>query len=398
MNGHFSPVAVMTRFLASVVLFGALADAFLSHIPIGTKINKAMVTPTLVQTTLLAEELDSATKGPKPIDFKSIMETQDAVFSTLCYDNFISERICVSRPYYMLENDKAVLADLENAIAFSCSVTPKMPLGRECGDMIGGEAGRHMAIAGSVAAALRQKPKSGKHYYLALDHYMTRHTFQGIGTAESGSSSIIATCVDFGKRTAKVEVLLETTGDHPAWHLEVEYAVIPKKVFKKMMRNTAQPEQVAIPGVSSPYKEFKGLPSAPTIVSSSCSYIKTIGHLPEIDASQCLGHFDGVPSMPIAFLSAYCCDLIAQSISALTNIPLEFKQDRERKCPLVHLLMGEMKAERLVSANTHGVTIECCVRAITDSMYHGKLALFSDDDGSEVAKGSTIFELRHGHQ
>ncbi len=97
--------------------------------------------------------------------------------------------------------------------------------------------------------------------------------------------------------------------------------------------------------------------------------------------------------MPIAFLSAYCCDLIAQSISALTNIPLEFKQDRERKCPLVHLLMGEMKAERLVSANTHGVTIECCVRAITDSMYHGKLTLFLDNDGSEVAKGSVAAKV-----
>ena len=300
MNGHFSPVAVTSPFLASVVLFGALANAFSSHIPIGTKCNKAMVTPTLGQTTLLAEEWDSATKGPKPIDFKSIMETRDAVFSTLCYDNFISERICVSRPYYMLENDKAVLADLENAIAFSCSVTPKMPLGRECGDMIGGEAGRHMAIAGSVAAALRQKPKSGKHYYLALDHCMTRRTFQGIGTAESGSSSIIATCVDFGKRTAKVEVLLETTGDHPAWHLEVEYAVIPEKVFKKMMRNTAQPEQVAIPGVSSPYKEFKGLPSAPTIVSSSSDRISK-----RLATSQKLMHRSASATL-MGSVHAYC--------------------------------------------------------------------------------------------
>ena len=55
--------------------------------------------------------------------------------------------------------------------AFVCTVKPDMPIGSEMGPISAAEAGRCLAIAGSVAAALNQSSsRPGKYCYLALDN------------------------------------------------------------------------------------------------------------------------------------------------------------------------------------------------------------------------------------
>jgi hypothetical protein len=86
----------------------------------------------------------------------------------LTYES-IQDIIDVSRPYYKLQNEANIADPLTGeSLAFISTVIPEMPLSYENGSMSAAEAGRHGAIAGSVAAALNNRA-SGKFYYLALD-------------------------------------------------------------------------------------------------------------------------------------------------------------------------------------------------------------------------------------
>ena len=76
------------------------------------------------------------------------------------YDQ-IQNSIDVSRPYHKLQNEHMVSTPAVNCNktlqnGFICTVKPEMPTGREVGPISAAEAGRHMGIAGSIAAALNQ--------------------------------------------------------------------------------------------------------------------------------------------------------------------------------------------------------------------------------------------------
>ncbi len=131
------------------------------------------------------------------------------------YDE-IQNIIDVSRPYYKLDNEILVadttqqvvaspankqiiqqeepssssvtstITDAVMPVGFCCTVDPEMPIGREQGSPISfSEAGRHMAIAGSVAAALNQpSERNGKYYYLAMDCFL-EHVLDAKNSMES---------------------------------------------------------------------------------------------------------------------------------------------------------------------------------------------------------------------
>ena len=110
-----------------------------------------------------------ATSAVKMIDHP--LTTQNGVIVKVSYDT-IQDLIDVSRPYYNLKDEAVVTNQNTGAFqGFSATVTPEMPLSYESGTMTAAEAGRHTAIAGSVATALlnQQQGTKGKHYYLALD-------------------------------------------------------------------------------------------------------------------------------------------------------------------------------------------------------------------------------------
>ena len=67
----------------------------------------------------------------------------------LDYEHIIESKIDVSRPYYALKNEPT-----NEVHGIICDVIPEMTQGREGGTHTLAEAGRHMAIAGSIAAAM----------------------------------------------------------------------------------------------------------------------------------------------------------------------------------------------------------------------------------------------------
>merc|ERR1712238_323408 len=110
-----------------------------------------------------------ATSTVKKIDHP--LTTQKRLLDKISYET-IQDLIDVSRPYYNLKDETVVINQNTGAFqGFSATVTPEMPLSYESGTMTATEAGRHTAIAGSVATALlnKQQGAEGKNYYLALD-------------------------------------------------------------------------------------------------------------------------------------------------------------------------------------------------------------------------------------
>uniref|UniRef100_A0A7S3VD81 Uncharacterized protein n=1 Tax=Chaetoceros debilis TaxID=122233 RepID=A0A7S3VD81_9STRA len=96
-------------------------------------------------------------------------------------------------------------------------------VGREGGNIYMAEAGRGMAIAGSVATA-RKQTRGGKFYYLILQAKMTRRPYVGLGTnAAPGQASIVAKCIEMNTSSCSCEIILETDSSEDAWFLEVTY-------------------------------------------------------------------------------------------------------------------------------------------------------------------------------
>merc|ERR1712238_221724 len=105
-----------------------------------------VTTPVILNKDMLS------TSAVKKIDHP--LTTQKGVIENISYDA-IQDLIDVSRPYHNLKNEAVVTNQNTGAFqGFSATVTPEMPLSYESGTMTAAEAGRHTAIAGSVATAL----------------------------------------------------------------------------------------------------------------------------------------------------------------------------------------------------------------------------------------------------
>jgi hypothetical protein len=399
--------------------------------------------------------------------------------------------IDVSRPYYNLEDERVVttrdallpppaaatdtvlesdsMADGEQVqvqegehqetISFTCTVKPEMPFCRETGSMASAEAGRHMAIAGSVAAALNNK-KKGKHYYLALSNDISNIVLPDLSAVASATSSstgslavmdndtavITAHCISINKREAVCKITMMIPGKKEVWHLVTTYSVIAEKLFKRRFAGKSQEQQHTLtasssnyqdgdnlssfsPLASSPYAKFQGLDPASfkcLDYSSRDGFLKMQSRIPKVPAHHCLGHFDSNQALPVAVLAAYSFDLVGYSISTLLKQDIPFrhrlgitltsssssrsraivKKEKENhdidalSCKLVN---AKLEAKKLVFANTHGLNIFCEVtqNAGYPSLFSVELMLRSDDDDNEVIATVTSVwsttHLTHGH-
>jgi len=336
----------------------------------------------------------------------------------LSYADYIQHVIDVSRPYYALSNEHEIIAtDSHVRKGFACTVQAEMPLGREGGDMIFAEAGRHMAIAGSIAAALNN-PVPGKFYYLALDAALARCPFEGIadalfGTTDvavEGCSVICCQCMEITARSATCEIRLESSHTLSAWHLKVQYAVIPEKAFKKMYPPTGQSQGLLSPSAQSPYACFRGLPMPPKkLIAQGASSqtpisVQMEARMPPPDAVQCAGHFDGNPALPIAFMCAYMADLVGQSIADLVGVDIPFNPSRTT-CPFQNFLQlntWKINAKKLVFAGSHGLIMACKAwlvqgdRSAHRSLYGCELTIKAEDSQKGIAIASGTFYLERG--
>ena len=196
----------------------------------------------------------------------------------------IFSRIDVLPPYYALR-DVAVdeLGDV------TATVRIEQPLGAEIGPVSGAEAGRHLAIIGSLAAAA-EHPADGRHHYLATDAEIRRAK----KVPEDASELVLrAHGSILDKRTAHAMVTAETENGKRVCTLSCYYAIVE---YDTMRFFFADHVQETPPSTVNPFVEL----IEPAQVDIAGGHIEV--DLGAVDAASCAGHFDGLPAMPVAYL------------------------------------------------------------------------------------------------
>jgi hypothetical protein len=192
--------------------------------------------------TALASEQQSVVDRATP-NHNDLLRLKEGIRENISYDA-IQKLVDVSRPYYNLQNEQLVKdATTGMTTGFAATVTPEMPLSYESGTMTASEAGRHTAIAGSVAASLLNQEQLGcndKNYYVVLDAHLrqesldleTIEAFDGMPALE-GEAKVFARATNVNQRDASAEVYLLTPDDNTLWHISVTYKIIHFRVFDK---------------------------------------------------------------------------------------------------------------------------------------------------------------------
>ena len=345
-----------------------------------------------------------------------------SITKPLTYDS-IQDAIDVSRPYYKLENEANVLHPLtQESLAFICTINPEMPHSFESGSMSMAEAGRHGAIAGSVAAALNNEV-SGKFYYLALDAIVRKKPtskdldddlkshLQSKSLADS-STKIIAVNSEQSNRDAKSEIYLVDDTGSDMWHLTITYKKIPYKAFSRFFPRVVDDLLIGPwdPSTPNPYVAEHDTNILTTSPYPGSTTHTSVAHLPPCDPIMCAGHFDTNPAYPIAFLCSSLLNIAAKSIGHMAKVPLSYTartstNDVHGDCYAVRKnsvtpIQCVLNAQTLCMAGTYGIDVTCKTTLIppaeesSPKMYHCSIKAISDDDEQiAVAKCEITYTL-----
>lgn len=197
----------------------------------------------------------------------------------------IFERIDVLPPYFALTN---IERHPDGSITATAPV--EQPLGAEHGPISGAEAGRHLAICGSIAAAWAN-PKVARFHYLATDAELRRA--RGKLPAEVDQLRLHATATMIDKRTAHAMVVARTESGAPVCSLSCYYSVVGYDMMRKMFSGNCLETP---PTDHNPYVELL----EPASIDIAGGHIEV--SLGVVSADECVGHFDGLPAMPVAYL------------------------------------------------------------------------------------------------
>ena len=200
-------------------------------------------------------------------------------------DEQIFARIDVLPPYYALTD---VALDESNAITATAPI--EQPLGYEVGPISGAEAGRHLAICGSIAAAWAN-PKAGRFHYLATDAEIRRA--RGNLPADVTELRLRATGSMVDKRTAHATVFASTPDGQTICSLSCYYSVVGYDMMRKMFSDHCVDTPADAPN---PYVELID----PEQVDIAGGHIEI--DLGPVQPERCVGHFQDLPAMPVAYL------------------------------------------------------------------------------------------------
>lgn len=217
-----------------------------------------------------------------------------AIQETKAIESIISNLICVTKPYYSLENPEQI-SDTE----IQCEVNVENLNSGEATIISAAEAGRHLAILGSCILALNN-PVESRHYYLATKAYIKRvEDPKNVLRPENARPVRLfaqARILDYTNRNALVNAELFTFQKHLVYELKVSYQIMKKELFQKFFKKHVVPELS--------HSEINPYSETPNIKNIRLKGKTLDGYLGKISEEQCLGHFDHYPAFPIAILCA----------------------------------------------------------------------------------------------
>lgn len=251
---------------------------------------------------------------------------------TLSRDDVFA-RICVRDPYFALTE---LCASDDEILAV---VRAEQPLGREGGPISAAEAGRHLAILGSCAAAFSRSDDK-RNFYLATTATLTRSGDKPMALS-SPHLCVRATGWCDG-REAGSRAAMTTAEGAPVFELAVGYRVIPPRLFERLFKHARFDLRRAPRPVmgdddasrrESPYRASLDLEFEEVTAKRSKA------RLAMVTPAQCAGHFPLYPTMPVAIIMGGLITMAGSILSHRQGNDASFIVNR-----------AEVRADRLIVA------------------------------------------------
>ncbi|WP_430811317.1 MULTISPECIES: hypothetical protein [unclassified Carboxylicivirga] len=170
------------------------------------------------------------------------------------------------------------------------------------------EAGRHIAILGSLAVA-NINPVKNKHFYLASKAVIKRvHNRPCLSKTYKGEMNAL----EFTKKHGLAEGAIYDQDGEVLYTAQVEYSVLTVQLFERFFRKYRSAE-FRSEGFS-PYGDVVTLYDMNLCVDTSFA---TLG---EVRPEWCLGHFDHYPALPVAQISQGLMNLAANQNQLVKNM------------------------------------------------------------------------------
>jgi len=198
-------------------------------------------------------------------------------------DENLVENIMVQKPYNILsciEKDANgnILAKVKNEFLSL----------NECGPISCSEAGRHLAILGSIALSMQS---NSKNYYLAKHASITRKTLL---TKELNALQLETKLVSLGKRDGEIFGIVSDGSNNIYYEATIQYQVLSQQLFSKLFSTHKYVKDIH--NERSPYQFRRKLSDV------SISSNKITGEYGIILPGECEGHFKNYPALPVAVI------------------------------------------------------------------------------------------------
>ncbi len=266
--------------------------------------------------------------------------------------NQLLSLIEVTPPYFALSNIKKVGEYLQATVPLE-QVEHNEPAG-----MCTAEAGRHLAILGSLAVA-DGNPCKEKHYYLASEATFERITDRSVADNQF-IGKVRLESID--KRTAKISGELLTHDGIKLYRATVSYAIIHERIFE---RKFGHEKRIQLNRPSrNPYSSKTKIYNVQRNLKS-CN--ATLGIIKEED---CVGHFDNYPAVPIARLGLALTLIAGEHLHTIRNTSGKYYMYKAKiKAQSfifagekidIHSRVGEIQEEEGLLIETTSTTNSCC--------------------------------------
>ncbi len=173
------------------------------------------------------------------------------------------------------------------------------------------EAGRHIAIAGSMILA-RDYGFEEAHYYLANHAVFNRNLEVN---DDSEHFLVEVEVVDKSKRKGKIKGELIDVKDRTIFTANIQYSVLSQSVFSKLFEKhkpqSFYPEKI---NRNSPYQNRKKLVNVAVEKNTLAS-----GIYETIHPFECKGHFPEYPALPIAIMASHFSELSIKLFNSSTT-------------------------------------------------------------------------------
>lgn len=243
----------------------------------------------------------------------SINELKTKLKTSISLENELTQLIEVTKPYYAFQG----IAEENNIL--KGIVCKEFESTFETEGMSYSEAGRHLAILGSLAIA-KTNPIKKRHYYLANKANVKRVHLKPYSDVLHIGEMLTKS---FNKRNAVAEGTIKTIDGKVIYEIEVEYSVLSEALFNRMFGHHKQNTDNK-PSYN-PYKnsiDFKDIVKTDAVCSAS---------LGKVQSNDCIGHFDNYPALPVA--------RIAQALINIASLHMNFCEQETKPISVTNVLL-----------------------------------------------------------